>query len=166
MGADDERDPGAQRLRFCLLAQAGCRRRQQHNKQAPETLPEYTVTLDGDKLQSIRWIGSEGNVLSSLDEGDYTVSGEGDKITVKIAADFLKGKDAGNYGLQFEFASVAPRKVSLNVTDEAVEPSKSTTPAKPGANEQPKTEGVAKTGSSVPVVAAGTTMIVRKRATR
>ena len=41
-----------------------------------------------------------------------------------------------------------------------------TTPAKPGANEQPKTEGVAKTGSSVPVVAAGTTMIVRKRATR
>lgn len=108
MGADDERDPGAQRLRFCLLAQAGCRRRQQHNKQAPETLPEYTVTLDGDKLQSIRWIGSEGNVLSSLDEGDYTVSGEGDKVTVKIAADFLKGKDAGNYGLQFEFASVAP----------------------------------------------------------
>ena len=78
------------------------------NKQAPETLPEYTVTLDGDKLQSIRWIGSEGNVLSSLDEGDYTVSGEGDKVTVKIAADFLKGKDAGNYGLQFEFASVAP----------------------------------------------------------
>ena len=66
------------------------------NKQAPETLPEYTVTLDGDKLQSIRWIGSEGNVLSSLDEGDYTVSGEGDKVTVKIAADFLKGKDAGN----------------------------------------------------------------------
>ena len=63
------------------------------NKQAPETLPEYTVTLDGDKLQSIRWIGSEGNVLSSLDEGDYTVSGEGDKVTVKIAADFLKGKD-------------------------------------------------------------------------
>ncbi|MDR3903912.1 hypothetical protein [Bifidobacterium sp.] len=56
------------------------------NKQAPETLPEYTVTLDGDKLQSIRWIGSEGNVLSSLDEGDYTVSGEGDKVTVKIAA--------------------------------------------------------------------------------
>ena len=104
------------------------------NKQAPETLPEYTVTLDGDKLQSIRWIGSEGNVLSSLDEGD--------------------------------FASVAPRKVSLNVTDEAVEPSKPTTPAKPGANEQPKTEGVAKTGSSVPAVAAGTTMIVRKRATR
>ena len=101
------------------------------NKQAPETLPEYTVTLDGDKLQSIRWIGSEGN-----------------------------------YGLQFEFASVAPRKVSLNVTDEAVEPSKPTTPAKPGANEQPKTEGVAKTGSSVPAVAAGTTMIVRKRATR
>lgn len=78
------------------------------NKQVPETLPEYTVTLDGDKLQSIRWIGSEGNVLSSLDEGDYTVSGEGDKVTVKIAADFLKGKDAGNYGLQFEFASVAP----------------------------------------------------------
>ena len=78
------------------------------NKQAPETLPEYTVTLDGDKLQSIRWIGSEGNVLSSLDEGDYTVSGEGDKVTVKIAADFLKGKDAGNYGLQFEFAAVAP----------------------------------------------------------
>lgn len=70
-------------------------------------------------------------MLSSLDEGDYTVSGEGDKITVKIAADFLKGKDAGNYGLQFEFASVATRKVSLNVTDEAVEPSKSTTPAKP-----------------------------------
>ena len=103
-------------------------------------------------------------MLSSLDEGDYTVSGEGDKITVKIAADFLKGKDAGNYGLQFEFAP--PRKVSLNVTDEAVEPSKPTTPAKPGANEQPKTEGVAKTGSSVPVVAAGTTMIVRKRATR
>ena len=126
----------------------------------------YTVTLDGDKLQSIRWIGSEGNVLSSLDEGDYTVSGEGDKVTVKIAADFLKGKDAGNYGLQFEFASVATRKVSLNVTDEAVEPSKPTTPAKPGANEQPKTEGVAKTGSSVPAVAAGTTMIVRKRATR
>ena len=88
------------------------------------------------------------------------------KVTVKIAADFLKGKDAGNYGLQFEFASVAPRKVSLNVTDEAVEPSKPTTPAKPGANEQPKTEGVAKTGSSVPAVAAGTTMIVRKRATR
>ena len=114
------------------------------NKQAPETLPEYTVTLDGDKLQSIRWIGSEGNVLSSLDEGDYTVSGEGDKVTVKIAT----------------------RKVSLNVTDEAVEPSKPTTPAKPGANEQPKTEGVAKTGSSVPAVAAGTTMIVRKRATR
>lgn len=136
------------------------------NKQAPETLPEYTVTLDGDKLQSIRWIGSEGNVLSSLDEGDYTVSGEGDKVTVKIAADFLKGKDAGNYGLQFEFASVAPRKVSLNVTDEAVEPSKPTTPAKPGANEQPKTEGVAKAGSSVPAVATGTTMIVRKRATR
>lgn len=51
------------------------------------------------------------------------------------------------------------------MTDEAVEPSKPTTPAKPGANEQPKTEGVAKTGSSVPV-AAGTTMIVRKRATR
>ena len=74
---------------------------------------------------------------------------------------------ACNYGLQFEFASVAPpRKVSLNVTDEAVEPSKPTTPAKPGANEQPKTEGVAKTGSSVPAVAAGTTMIVRKRATR
>ena len=47
-------------------------------------------------------------MLSSLDEGDYTVSGGGDKVTVKIAADFLKGKDAGNYGLQFEFASVAP----------------------------------------------------------
>lgn len=52
------------------------------------------------------------------------------------------------------------------MTDEAVEPSKPTTPAKPGANEQPKTEGVAKTGSSVPAVAAGTTMIVCKRATR
>ena len=114
-------------------------------------------------------------MLSSLDKGDYTVSGEGDKVTVKIAADFLKGKDAGNYGLQFEFASVATRKVSLNVTDEAVEPSKPTTPAKPGANEQPKTEGVAKTGASVTAIAAvcavltlaaGTTMIVRKRATR
>ena len=59
-----------------------------------------------------------------------------------------------------------PPLESTNVTDEAVEPSKPTTPAKPGANEQPKTEGVAKTGSSVPAVAAGTTMIVRKRATR
>lgn len=112
MGADDERDPGAQRLRFCLLAQAGL----SPSSTATSTsrllrrCPEYTVTLDGDKLQSIRWIGSEGNVLSSLDEGDYTVSGEGDKVTVKIAADFLKGKDAGNYGLQFEFASVAPAR--------------------------------------------------------
>ena len=29
VGADDERDPGAQRLRFCLLAQAGDRRRRE-----------------------------------------------------------------------------------------------------------------------------------------
>ncbi|KAB7791075.1 immunoglobulin-like domain-containing protein [Bifidobacterium leontopitheci] len=107
------------------------------NTKDTATLPEYTVKLDGDTLSSIRWIGSEGNVLGSLDAKDYTVAdgADADTKTVKIAADFLADKDPGSYGLQFEFASGATRKVALDVVSKDVTVPDTTAPVFKGVED-------------------------------
>lgn len=72
----------------------------------------WDVYLDGDTLSTIRYIGTEGNVLSSLTEGeDYTVNGN----TYTLTRSFLTTRAIGKSGLQLEFASGAQLKIELNV---------------------------------------------------
>lgn len=73
------------------------------------------VYFDNDSLDAIRYIGTEGNVLSSLTEGeDYTVQ---EATYYNVSRNFLKGLQIGQSGLQFEFASGSSRKVNLIVVD-------------------------------------------------
>ncbi|MFS0725475.1 S-layer homology domain-containing protein [Paenibacillus sp. 1P07SE] len=72
------------------------------------------VEPDGDTLTSIRYIGTEGNVLSSLTEGeDYETAG----AAYVILPSFLRERALGESGLQFEFASGARRTVALHIVD-------------------------------------------------
>ncbi|WP_231747598.1 discoidin domain-containing protein [Auraticoccus cholistanensis] len=73
----------------------------------------FTVDPDGDEVTGLRYIGPEGNVLGSLDAGDYTV--EEDRYV--IARSFLTSRTPGDSGLRFEFGSGAHRDVSLAVVD-------------------------------------------------
>lgn len=81
----------------------------------PQDLPSYTVNLDGDVLDTVRWIGGEGNVLGSLGPNDYTVEDHGDTVSVKVSATFFADKAPGDYGLQFEFQSGGSLRVPLTV---------------------------------------------------
>ena len=52
------------------------------------------------------------------------VTGEGDDIHVSVAPAFLRDKAAGDYGVQFEFASGATRKAPLTIEDVTPTPDK------------------------------------------
>ena len=81
----------------------------------PQDLPSYTVNLDGDVLDTVRWIGGEGNVLGSLGPDDYTAEEHGDTVSIKVSAAFLADKASADYGLQFEFQSGVSLRVPLTV---------------------------------------------------
>lgn len=89
--------------------------RDQFDSAMPQDLPSYTVNLDGDVLETVRWIGGEGNALGSLGPGDYTVEEHDGTVSVKVSAAFLVDKAPANYGLQFEFQSGASLRVPLTV---------------------------------------------------
>lgn len=89
--------------------------RDQFNLAMPQDLPSYTVNLDGDALETVRWIGGEGNVLGSLGPGDYTVEEHDGTVSVKVSAAFLADKAPADYGLQFEFQSGVSLRVPLTV---------------------------------------------------
>lgn len=74
----------------------------------------WTLNDDGDTLTGIRYIGTEGNVLGSLDKDtDYTVSGNAYTVTNR----FLNSRAIGKSGLQLEFASGATIKIALTIID-------------------------------------------------
>jgi len=78
----------------------------------PANQVTWDVYLNGDTLSTIRYIGTEGNVLSSLTEGkDYTVNGD----TYTLTRSFLTSRAVGKSGLQLEFASGAQLKIDLNI---------------------------------------------------
>ncbi|RAV24301.1 hypothetical protein DQE84_16370, partial [Staphylococcus warneri] len=63
---------------------------------------QFLVDVADDEFTSIRYIGSDGNVLGSLNEGvDYQFDGQ----VMNISSTFLTSKEVGSAGLQFEFKS-------------------------------------------------------------
>jgi hypothetical protein len=75
------------------------------------------VYLNKDVLKTIRYIGTEGNVLSSLTEGeDYIVE---NSTTHLFLPEFLQGLPIGQSGLQFEFASGKTLRLNLTIMNSA-----------------------------------------------
>ena len=86
----------------------------------PNNTVAFDVALDGDEVTAIRYIGTEGNVLGTLDPADYTAVEGPDATTYTLAPGFLSGVVAGTSGLSFEFASGQSRRVVLEVVDTTV----------------------------------------------
>ncbi len=75
---------------------------------------QFLVDVSDDEFTSIRYIGSEGNVLGSLNEGvDYQFDGQ----VMNISSTFLTSKEVGSAGLQFEFKSGKAIKTTMELTD-------------------------------------------------
>lgn len=75
---------------------------------------QFLVDVADDEFTSIRYIGSEGNVLGSLNEGvDYQFDGQ----VMNISSTFLTSKEVGSAGLQFEFKSGKAIKTTMELTD-------------------------------------------------
>jgi hypothetical protein len=77
----------------------------------------FDVTLDGDAVTVIRYIGTEGNVLSSLDAADYVDAETDGVVNYALSEEFLSGLEKGTSGLQFEFASGTTLRVALEAVD-------------------------------------------------
>ena len=86
----------------------------------PNNTVSFDADLDGDELSLIRYIGTEGNVLGSLDDTDYTVTESNGVSTYALSAAFLSDLDPGTSGLSFEFASGTVLRVALEVVDSTV----------------------------------------------
>lgn len=84
----------------------------------PNNTVSFEIDPDGSVLGTIRYIGTEGNVLGSLTEGEDYVYQEGDDgDQVSITDDFLAGRPLGGSGLRFEFATGIYRDVRVVVID-------------------------------------------------
>jgi len=83
----------------------------------PNNTVAFDVALDGDEVTAIRYIGTEGNVLGTLDPADYTAVERADTTSYTLASAFLAGVAPGTSGLSFEFASGQSRRVVLEVVD-------------------------------------------------
>ncbi len=81
----------------------------------------FPITLNGDVLQTIRYVGTEGNVLGSLIESEDYVAISGEKcaadICFALTDSFLNERNTGDSGLRFEFESDATVDVDLYIVD-------------------------------------------------
>lgn len=95
---------------------------------APDNVVAFDVTWNGDTLDGIRYVGTEGNVLGSLGESDYVREDDDGTSTFTLAAAFLAARAPGEQGVRLAFGSGTSAVVAFTVVDTTAEPGPSPTP--------------------------------------
>lgn len=116
----------------------------------PANAVAFDVTWNGDTLDGLRYVGTEGNVLGSLDAADYARTDDGDTSTFVLAPAFLAARADGEQGVQLAFGSGTTARVTFTVVDTTGEPG----PVDPGGDVGTGGDGGAGLGGGGDVAAA------------
>lgn len=83
----------------------------------PGNAVAFDVTWNGDTLDQLRYVGTEGNVLGSIPAGAYTTTDDGDTTTFTLTTAFLASRADGEQGVQLVLGSGATARVPFTVVD-------------------------------------------------
>lgn len=83
----------------------------------PANTVAFDVTWNGDALDRLRYVGTEGNVLGSLAATDYTTTEDGGTTTFTLTPAFLASRALGEQGIQVELVSGVTARVEFTVVD-------------------------------------------------
>ncbi len=94
----------------------------------PDNVVTFDITWNGDTLDGIRYVGTEGNVLGSLGESDYVREDDDGTSTFTLATAFLAARATGEQGVRLAFGSGTSAVVAFTVVDTTAEPGPSPSP--------------------------------------